>query len=157
MKVVYKWILKAVKKCIKDNQLDRHIKILCGKKKTMITSKTHSGYSTSGVNLYVLYLIFLLLAINYVETANYKNVEEGKPTDIECGKIKIKYVDSVTPTKDQRRNLKSLPRFTVNDHGTLHINETKKIDNGFYTCESTTKNNAQSSINVVKIYLKRGI
>ena len=118
----------------------------------MITSKTHSGYSTSGVNLYVLYLIFLLLAINYVQIANYKNVEEGKPIDIECGKIKIKYVYSVTLTKDQRRNLKSLPRFTVNDHGTLHINETKKIDNGFYTCKSTTKNNAQSSINVVKIY-----
>ena len=115
--------------------------------------KTSFGYLTKSVTLYILYLIFLLLAIDDVEPANYKNVVEGKPIDIECGKTPIKPGDKVTWSKDEKRDLKLLPRFAVNDNGFLHINETKKTDSGFYTCASTRKENGVDLTYTVNMYL----
>lgn len=66
--------------------------------------------------MHVLYLIYLLLAIGDVEPANYKNIVEGKPIDIECGKTPIKPGDKVIWSKGKKRDLKLFPRFTVNDN-----------------------------------------
>ena len=119
----------------------------------MVIKKTQFGYLTRGVNLYVLYLIFLLLAIDDVEPANYKNVVEGNAVAIECGKTPIKPGDKVTWSKGEKRDLKLLPRFTVDDNGYLHINETKKTDSGFYTCASTRKENGADLTYSVNMYL----
>ena len=80
-----------------------------------------------------------MLALDDVEPPNYKNVEEGKSIDIECGKTDILRGDNITWSKGEERNLKSRQRFTVNDIGSLHINETKKTDIGFYNCTRTEK------------------
>ena len=58
--------------------------------KKNVHKKKSVGYLTRCVNLHVLYLIYLLLAIGDVEPANYKNIVEGEPIDIECVKTPIK-------------------------------------------------------------------
>ena len=104
---------------------------------------------TGGVTCYVLYLIYFSLAIDHVEPAKYKNVEEGKPIDIKCGKKTIKHDEEVTWSKGEEKNLDSLPRFKVDDNGTLHINATKKNDSGLFTCLKRKKGeNLTYSVNI---------
>ena len=95
----------------------------------------------------------MLLALDDVEPPNYKNVEEGKSIDIECGKTDIMHGDNVTWSKGEERNLKSRQRFTVNDIGSLHIKETKKTDIGFYTCTIAEKKNGKHRTYFLNMYL----
>ena len=119
----------------------------------MVTKNIGLWYLIGRVKLYVLYLIFLLLAIDDVEPPNYKNVEEGKSIDVECGRTEIAHGENVTWSKSKKRNLESFQRFTVNNIGSLHIKDTKKTDIGFYTCARTTTEYGKCRTYFVNMYL----